>query len=223
MRKAIAIVSGGLDSVTLAYHLRAEGCALHLLSFDYGQRHKRELYYAARCASHLGAQHNTVDLSGVGRLMGGSALTDAIPVPDGHYAEGSMRATVVPNRNAIMLAIAYAAAVSEGAEVVATGVHAGDHFIYPDCRPGFVAAFDAMERAAVEGFGHPALHLYAPFVALSKADIVRRGAALGVPFADTWSCYRGGAAHCGTCGTCTERREAFALAGIVDPTEYQEA
>ena len=220
--RAIAIVSGGMDSVTLAHVLKAEGYDLHLLSFNYGQRHSKELEYAKRCADSLGAQWSLVDLSTVAPLMAGSALTDNAPVPDGHYEAETMRITVVPNRNAVMEAIAYAAAVSQGADVVAIGVHSGDHYIYPDCRPEFVQAFDTMERLATRGHSAPGLRLYAPFVAMTKADIVRRGAALGVNFADTWSCYKGGAVHCGTCGTCVERKEAFDLAGTVDPTIYQE-
>lgn len=220
--KAIAIVSGGLDSVTLAHVLKAEGYALHLLSFDYGQRHAKELGCAKVCAAVLGAQHTVVDLRSVLPLLRGSSLTDDTPVPDGHYAAENMRVTVVPNRNAIMLAIAYAAAVSEQADIVAIGVHGGDHFIYPDCRTEFVHAFDAMERLATRGHAAPGLHLYAPFVGVTKADIVQRGATLGVPFAATWSCYKGGALHCGKCGTCVERKEAFEIAGVVDPTIYQE-
>jgi 7-cyano-7-deazaguanine synthase len=220
--KAIAIVSGGLDSVTLAHTLKAEGYDLHLLSFNYGQRHAKELEYAKRCAEVLGARWSLVDLSSVAPLLTGSALTDAIPVPDGHYAAENMRVTVVPNRNAVMLAIAYAAAVSEQADAVAFAVHGGDHFIYPDCRPEFVRAFDNMQRLAVQGHARPGLRLLAPFLHLTKADIVRQGAALGVDYAATWSCYKGGAVHCGTCGTCVERKEAFELAGVVDPTIYQE-
>ena len=131
MSKAIALLSGGLDSVTLAYHLAAQGRTLHLLSFDYGQRHKQELEYAAKCAAALSAQHDIIDLSAITPLLSGSALTDDIAVPEGHYAAPNMRVTVVPNRNAIMLAVAYAAAVAEGASLVATGVHAGDHPFTP--------------------------------------------------------------------------------------------
>lgn len=221
MSKAIAIVSGGLDSVTLAYVLRSEGYHLHLLSFDYGQRHSKELEFAALCARRLQAEHTVVDLSGLGALLKGSALTEeGIEVPEGHYAAPNMAITVVPNRNAIMLAIAYGAAVAEQVDVVAAGFHGGDHFIYPDCRPEFVEAFDAMERRAVDGFGKPDLRLYAPFVNIGKHDIVARGARLDVPFHETWSCYKGGERHCGRCGTCVERREAFALARVLDPTEY---
>jgi len=217
----VAVVSGGLDSVTLAHVLAAEGRRLHLVSVDYGQRHRRELDFAVRCAERLAATHDVIDLRSVGRLLSGSALTDAgVEVPDGHYEEASMAATVVPNRNAILLAVAYGVAVARGIATVAIAVHAGDHAIYPDCRPQFLEAFDAMERVATEGYAPPGLNLLAPFAGLRKQDIVARGAHLGVPFAQTWSCYRGGEFHCGNCGTCTERIEAFALAGVPDPTEY---
>ena len=216
MSKAIVIVSGGLDSITLAYHLKALGYNLHLLSFNYNQRHKKELDFARMCAEDLKADIDVVDLSSVGVLLKGSSLTDNIPVPDGHYAAPNMSVTVVPNRNAIMLAVAYGAAVAESAERVCIGVHAGDHFIYPDCRPEFIYAFGEMERLA--NAGGPLL--YAPFLEKSKADIVKIGANLGVPFEKTWSCYKGGSVHCGTCGTCVERKEAFELAGITDPTNY---
>src|SRR5437764_7371504 len=221
MPKAIAIVSGGLDSVTLAYLLHAEGYELHLLSFDYGQRHKKELVFAELCAKRLRANFDVVDLSSITRFLKGSALTDAIPVPDGHYAASTMAITVVPNRNAMMLSVAYAVAVAEQAKVVAIGVHAGDHFIYPDCRPEFIASYDTMQRIAIEGFGDPHLRLEAPFMYLGKHQIVQFGTVLQVPYADTWSCYKGGERHCGTCGTCYERKEAFELAGIPDPTEYR--
>src|SRR5215208_5740441 len=155
--RAVAIVSGGMDSVTLAYLLDSEGYELHLLSVDYGQRHRKEISYAKRCAERLGAACDVVDISHVGRLLSGSALTDDVEVPHGHYAAENMAVTVVPNRNAIMLSIAYGVAVARGATLVAAAVHAGDHYVYPDCRPQFVEAFDAMQRQAVEGFGDPDL------------------------------------------------------------------
>jgi 7-cyano-7-deazaguanine synthase len=220
--KAIAIVSGGLDSVTLAYLLAAEGWSLRLLAYDYGQKHKREVEFARECAQDLGAAFDLVDLRSAGRLLSGSALTEeSIAVPHGHYAAPNMAITVVPNRNAIFLAIAYGAAVAQDAEIVATAVHGGDHFIYPDCRPAFIEAFDAMQKQAVEGFGHPRLRLHAPFVHKFKHDIVRIGTDLGVPYEKTWSCYEGDAVHCGQCATCVERKEAFELAGVTDPTEYK--
>jgi len=219
--KVVAVVSGGLDSVTLAHLLADCGAALHLLAFDYGQRHFKELEFARECAARLGADFDIVDLSGFSRLISGSALTsETIEVPHGHYAAPTMALTVVPNRNAILLALAFGVAVNEGAQLVAIGVHGGDHFIYPDCRPDFLSAFDAMQRLATQGFSDPRLELWAPFSLVDKAAIVRVGSKLGVPFEQTWSCYEGGALHCGKCGTCVERREAFALAGVRDPTEY---
>lgn len=219
--KAVALVSGGIDSITLAYLLTSEGFDLHLLSVDYGQRHLKELEYAELCAQRLDAKIDVADVSRIGKLLKGSALTDDIPVPHGHYAAPNMTITVVPNRNAIMLSIAYGLAVAEGAEIVATGVHTGDHFIYPDCRPEFIKAFDEMQKKAVEGFGDESLRLYAPFVERSKADIVATGARLGVPYADTWSCYEGGEVHCGLCATCGERRASFVEASLDDPTVYR--
>ena len=222
MTATVVTVSGGLDSVTLAHLLAAEGRALTFVSFDYGQRHVRELDFAAAAARRLGAAHHVVDLRSVGALLSGSALTDAsVDVPDGHYTDDSMRSTVVPNRNAILLSVATGVAVATGAEVVATAVHAGDHPIYPDCRPAFIEAFEHLVRVGNEGFAHPDLRVEARFLDKSKAEIVGLGAALGVPFAETWSCYRGGELHCGRCGTCVERREAFELAGVEDPTAYE--
>lgn len=221
-RAVIVICSGGLDSVTLLYHLRACGSAVRLLSFDYGQRHRRELECARQAAASLRVPHQVVDLRPVGALLDGSALTDrAVPVPDGHYADESMRATVVPNRNALMLDIAVAVAVTAACDAVAFGAHGGDHPVYPDCRPEFVEAFTASARLANDGFLPAGFSVLAPFLRMSKADVVRLGAGCGVPFGRTWSCYRGGARHCGTCGTCTERREAFTRAGVPDPTAYE--
>lgn len=195
-----------------------------VISFDYGQRHDRELAFAVRAAQHLDARHHLVDLSALASVLTGSALTDmTIDVPDGHYRDESMRATVVPNRNAIFLSVATGLAVAIGADTVAIAVHAGDHPIYPDCRPAFIAAFEQQARLANEGFSHPDLRIEAPFLASTKVDIVRLGAELGVDLAATWSCYRGGDRHCGTCGTCVERREAFHDAGVIDPTAYARA
>lgn len=216
--KTLVICSGGLDSVTLAYKIAQEHTLLGLISFDYGQRHKKELGYAKQCADALTVPHQIIDISHVGAQLSGSALTDDVEVPDGHYAEESMKATVVPNRNAIMLAIAYGVASAQKADAVATAVHGGDHFIYPDCRPGFIQSFEDMQKHALEGMGE--VKLYAPFVNISKADIAAQGHKYNVPFHQTWSCYKGGDKHCGRCGTCVERREAFHLAGLEDPTEY---
>lgn len=203
--------------MTMAYLLRSTGFLLRTLSFDYGQRHSKELEFASRCADRLDATHTVIALPDVGAMLKGSALTDDVPVPLGHYADDVMKLTIVPNRNAIMLAIAYGVAVAEAIETIGIGVHAGDHSIYPDCRPEFIAAFDLMEKIAT---GIPTMNLFAPFVHKTKAEIVKIGDGLGVPYADTWSCYQGAKIHCGKCGTCVERKEAFEMAGVTDPTEY---
>jgi len=219
--KAVVVLSGGLDSTVLAYFMRNAGMYTHAVSFDYGQRHVKELTLAAVTCKKLGMKHTIVNLTDLKPVLE-SALTDPrMNIPEGHYAADNMKATVVPNRNAIMLAIAYGVAVSDHAVMVGTAVHAGDHFIYPDCRPGFINALQVAFALGNEGFQEPALELYTPFIGLSKADIVRIGAAANVPFADTWSCYVGGSIHCGACGTCCERYEAFALAGVSDPTYYR--
>ncbi|MFT6656941.1 MAG: 7-cyano-7-deazaguanine synthase [Maritalea sp.] len=216
--KTIVICSGGLDSVTLAHRVAAQHDLVGLLSFDYGQRHKKELDSAAFCAVQLGVPHQIIDIQNVGKSLSGSALTDDVDVPDGHYEEETMRVTVVPNRNAIMLAIAFGIATANGADAVAAAVHGGDHFIYPDCRPDFIDAFQNMQDRALDGYA--SIQLLTPYVLGSKADIVTDGAKFNVPFAQTWSCYKGGTNHCGRCGTCVERREAFHLAGVADPTVY---
>ncbi|MHB8489290.1 MAG: 7-cyano-7-deazaguanine synthase QueC [Candidatus Dormibacteria bacterium] len=223
-RRVVAVVSGGLDSTTMAYWLRARGYDVTAISFDYGQRHRKELAFAELMAADLDASWTLIDLhaAGLTSILGGSALTDeTVTVPDGHYADESMTITVVPNRNAIMLSIACALAVTREADAVAFGAHTGDHFIYPDCRPEFVRAFEAMVNVAVAGLAK--IEMLAPFLAMTKTDIVKLGDELHVPFERTWSCYKGGALHCGTCGTCFERREAFVLARVADPTRYESA
>ncbi len=218
--KTLVICSGGLDSVSLAHMTAATRQLTRLVSFDYGQRHKKELEFARAAADRLGVPFHLIDMRPIGAALTGSALTDDIDVPDGHYAEETMRITVVPNRNAIMLSIAFGIAAANGDVAVATAVHGGDHFIYPDCRPAFTEAFDAMQQAALDGYA--TTRLWTPFVHRTKGDIVTEGAAHGTPFAETWSCYKGGAHHCGRCGTCVERREAFDLAGVTDPTVYDD-
>lgn len=218
---AVAIVSGGMDSVALAYLLKHEGYDLHLLSFNYGQRHKKELVFARRIARTLSAFHQVVELPDMDRILAGSALTSPdVAVPHGHYAADNMALTVVPNRNAIMLSIAWGAAVARNAQCVVTGVHAGDHAVYPDCRPEFIVQLGRALHTANKGFGNPNLVLRAPFVTWSKDQIVSRCDQYGVDWSQTWSCYEGGEVHCGRCGTCVERKEAFRLAGVIDPTEY---
>ena len=175
------------------------------------------------CANQLQVPYTQVRLP-IDQLLKGSALTDdSVEVPEGHYEAESMKATVVPNRNAIFLSLAYALAVSEQCDFVATAVHSGDHHIYPDCRPQFLKSFDLMEKYATEGYSKVDLHLMTPFSKKTKSDIVTTGAVHNVPFQNTWSCYKGELLQCGKCGTCVERIEAFAVAEVPDPTVYQEA
>lgn len=219
MSYAITVLSGGMDSTVLAYYSVNLFERVDLISVDYGQRHRTELGRARETADLLGCRHDVVDLSGVRALLQGSALTDtAVDVPHGHYAADTMASTVVPNRNATLISVAYMAAVARGVDAVLVGVHAGDHFVYPDCRPVFVEELGRALATGNEGFAQPVLQ--APFVHNTKTDICRLGAKLGVDWTQTWSCYEGGDAHCGRCGTCVERREAFRDAEVDDPTTY---
>ena len=217
--KALVLFSGGLDSTVLAAQLQADGIETLLLSIDYGQRHAKELDRAEKIALALGLPHRILRLPDLGPLLGGSSLTDdQVELPEGHYAEESMKATVVPNRNMILLALAGGHALSIGFDTIAYAAHAGDHTIYPDCRPEFA---DAMEKAL--GLADwQKLNLHRPFVNFSKGELVRKGNELGAPLELTWSCYAGREEHCGKCGTCVERKEAFALAKVEDPTEYED-
>ncbi len=219
--KALAIVSGGLDSVTLAHFLDHHEQLRGILSFDYGQRHKKELQFAEATAKRLDVPYHQIDLTNIAAHLKGSALTDNVPVPDGHYEAETMKQTIVPNRNAIMLAIAFGIAPAHDYNAIAIAIHSGDHFIYPDCRPEFAELFDRMEQKAMEGVAN--VKLLTPFVTITKAGIAHHADVLKVPIADTWSCYKGGEIHCGRCGTCVERREAFALAKVEDPTVYADS
>jgi 7-cyano-7-deazaguanine synthase len=212
MTRNIVILSGGLDStaalgVTLQEH---HPIATVAISFDYGQRHRRELDSAAAVCLHYGIEHRIIDLRG---LLQGSALLGAGAVPEGHYAAETMAATVVQGRNLLFTSVAIAAC--QPGDHLTVGVHAGDHPIYADCRPGFW--HHLAEVATAYG-----VHVQAPFVELEKSDVVVRGYEAEAPLELTWSCYTGGKEHCGRCGTCVERAEAFSLAGIPDPTIYQD-
>lgn len=214
----VVLLSGGMDSTTALAWALNRGPVLAALSVNYGQRHSKEIDHAAMIAQQAGVKHLVLDLSSWGKLLGGSALTDdAVTVPDGHYAAESMRITVVPNRNATMLMAAAGVAQALGAGAVVTAVHSGDHHIYPDCRPEFVAAASNAASLGTDG----AVVIEAPFVGVSKTEIARIGYELGAPLHMSWSCYKGGEKHCGTCGTCVERREAFQDSGVTDPTEYE--
>lgn len=217
-RRIVVIYSGGLDSTTLLYHLRAAGDEVKALSADYGQRHRgRELAAAAAICARLEVEHRTADLAGLAGLFGPNGLSDpAVPVPAGAYTPATMQLTTVPNRNMVLVSVGLAWAAGLGFDGVAFGAHGGAYSPYPDCRPAFA---EAMDRAAGVCDWEPR-RVLAPFVHLDKAGVVRRGADLGVPFVATWSCYVGGPVHCGTCGTCIDRRTAFAAAGVADPTAY---
>ncbi len=215
--RTVVIYSGGLDSTVLLYQLRHEGHEVKALSVHYGQRHRRELQAAAAIAAALGLEHRVVDLAGLAGLLPGVALTSAgAEVPREEYGRSNLEVTTVPNRNMVLLAVAIAWAAALGDDAVAFAAHAGASITYPDCRPEFAGA---MDRAAQECDWRP-IRVLAPFVSWHKADIVRRGHALGVPLGRTWSCYVGGERHCGTCGTCRDRRAAFTAAGVPDPTDY---
>lgn len=216
MKDSVIIVSGGLDSITLLYD-KAETIAL-AISFDYGQNHsKKELPYAEYHCQKLGIPHITIPLTFMHQYFKSSLLEGAEAIPEGHYEEENMKSTVVPFRNGIMLAIATGIAESHELKRVYIANHGGDHTIYPDCRPEFI---DAMDKATSAGT-FVDMRVEAPYTNISKADIVRRGTALGIDYAKTWSCYKGSEMHCGKCGTCVERKEAFADAGVKDPTEYE--
>ncbi len=206
-----------MDSVTALYHTAAQQPVAAALSFDYGAKHNaRELPEAAWHAAHLGIRHVVLPLQFMAEHFASALLTGGSEIPKGHYEEESMRQTVVPFRNGIMLAIAAGFAESIEAEALVIAAHAGDHAIYPDCRETFMAA---MAEAIREGT-YAGVRVLRPFVALNKAAIAARGAALGLDFSHTWSCYVGGPIHCGECGTCVERREAFLDAAVPDPTVY---
>ena len=217
--KVCVLLSGGMDSVTAFYEALASHEVVGCLSFDYGAKHNhREIPFARLHAARHRVPHHTVSLGFMNDLFKSDLLSSGGEIPEGHYAEETMKKTVVPFRNGIMLAVAtgYAESVDAGALVIAA--HSGDHAIYPDCREPFM---EGMARAMAEGT-YARISLLRPFIAADKAAIARRGAELGIDFAESWSCYKGGEVHCGVCGTCVERREAFFLAGIQDPTTYDQ-
>lgn len=215
----VVLLSGGMDSVTALYDA-AQSKAVRpvaALSFHYGSKHNdRELPCARRHALALGIPHKVIPLDFIGQMFASNLLLGGGDIPRGHYEDHNMRQTVVPFRNGILLAIAAGYAESIEAEAVTIAAHVGDHTIYPDCREAFMQAFaDAMRLGTYAG-----VQLLRPFIEMSKAEIVQHGTRLGINFRDTWSCYVGGAVHCGECGTCVERREAFSRAGVPDPTPY---
>ncbi len=215
--KVIVLCSGGMDSVAALHWAARHHSVAAAVSFDYGSKHNaREIPFAAEHARALGVPHTIIPLDFIARHFTSDLLQSGGAVPEGHYEDKTMRQTVVPFRNGIMLAAAGGLAESVGAEGLVIAAHSGDHAIYPDCREDFMRAMGDALRLGT----YAAVQLLRPFIALTKGQIVLEGAKLGVDFARTWSCYVGGDIHCGKCGTCVERREAFLVAGVPDPTRY---
>jgi len=215
--KTVVILSGGLDSATLLYHLKDAGHELRALSVNYGQRHSRELKAAEAIARVAEVEHRVVDISGLAAILGENALTDqSVDVPHGEYQPATITVTTVPNRNMIMLSIAAGWALALKFNGVAFGAHAGEYTPYPDCQPQFAAAMNCVMHVCDDN----PIEVLAPFVRWDKSGIVQRGIELQVPFDLTWSCYEGGELHCGQCSTCLDRRKAFTTCGIDDPVEY---
>lgn len=215
MKDSVIIVSGGMDSTTLLYDRRDE-IAL-AISFDYGSNHNaREIAYAEMHCKRLGIEHITIPLDFMHKYFRSSLLEGADAIPEGHYADENMKSTVVPFRNGIMLAVAAGVAESRNLTKLLIANHGGDHTIYPDCRPEFISAMDSATNAGT----YVGVRVIAPYTNITKGDIARIGKKLGIDYAETWSCYKGGEKHCGKCGTCVERKEALAYAGIEDTTEY---
>ena len=206
-----------MDSITMLYEYK-ERIALGI-SFDYGSNHNaREIPFAAMHCERLGIKHIVINLGFMHQYFKSSLLEGAEAIPEGNYDEENMKSTVVPFRNGIMLSIVAGVAESNGLKYVMMANHGGDHTIYPDCRPEFVSAMSEATRLGT----YPGIEVLAPYTGITKSDIARHGKALGIDYAETWSCYKGGEHHCGKCGTCRERIEALADAGIEDHTVYDE-
>ncbi len=218
MIDCLVVLSGGMDSTVLLADAVAAGNRVAALSFDYGSKHNaRELPLARAICEKLSVEHKTVSLPFINELFSSSLLSSGAEVPDGAYDAPTMKSTVVPFRNGIMLSIAAGYAESIGAPKVLLGSHAGDHFIYPDCRPEFNAAFSTAVNLGTDG----QVSIEFPFSALDKRDIGDRGRTLGVDFTATWTCYKGGGNHCGVCGACDERKYALRHDSGLDPTTYE--
>jgi 7-cyano-7-deazaguanine synthase len=215
--KIVVVVSGGMDSVTMLHDLKNRGHELKVISFDYGQRHSKELILAKKNAELLGLDHTLVKMDFLKTLLDNSALTGDIDVPEGHYEGENMKLTVVPNRNMIMASIAIGYAVNCDYDAVALGVHSGDHAIYPDCRPEFINALYNVSMIA----NYKPIEVFAPYLNMDKTSIIETGSDIGVDYGLTWTCYKGLDKACGKCGSCQERLEAFSNNHLKDPIEYE--
>ncbi|MDF1823323.1 MAG: 7-cyano-7-deazaguanine synthase QueC [Verrucomicrobiales bacterium] len=217
--KVVVLVSGGMDSVTALYQAKRDHEIVAGLSFDYGSKHNhREIPFAALHCNRLGVKHEVVSLGFMNDLFKSDLLQSGGAIPEGHYEASNMKQTVVPFRNGIMLAISAGFAESVGADALVIAAHSGDHAIYADCREEFMSP---MAEAIAQGTDVD-LQVLRPFIAQRKEDIAVMGHELGIDFSETWSCYKGGEVHCGKCGTCVERKEAFMLAKLVDGTLYED-
>ncbi len=218
-KKVVVIYSGGMDSYTVLHKAIQQGLTPYALTFDYGQRHVKEIEVARSVCQELGINHKVIDISAINQLIGGSSLTDSsIDVALGHYQEETMKSTVVPNRNMILLSLAIGYAVSIGAEQVYYGAHSGDHAIYPDCRPEFVEKMNDVAAIA----NYEKTEIFSPYLNSDKIGILKDGLAMGLDYSKTWTCYNGREKACGQCGSCVERLEAFAANGVTDPLPYED-
>ncbi len=215
--KVVVIYSGGMDSYTVLNRALKDGKEVYALSFDYGQRHVKELECAATACKKLNVHHKIIDISAINQLLAGSSLTDDIDIPEGHYEAESMKSTVVPNRNMILLSLAVGYAVSVKAGQVYYGAHSGDHAIYPDCRPEFVMKMNEVCKIA----NYEAVEIFSPYLNVSKTAILTDGLSMGLTYEDTWTCYNGRDKACGKCGACQERLEAFSENQATDPLSYE--
>jgi len=215
--KVVVIYSGGMDSFTVLNRALHDGKEVYALTFDYGQRHVKEIEYASTVCKSLDVNHKVIDISAINQLLAGSSLTDDIDIPEGHYEAESMKSTVVPNRNMILLSLAVGYAVSVGASQVYYGAHSGDHAIYPDCRPEFVMKMNDVCKIA----NYESVEIFSPYLTVTKSDILTDGLKMGLKYDNTWTCYNGREKACGKCGACQERLEAFSDNNVTDPLNYE--
>ncbi|SVA20612.1 uncharacterized protein METZ01_LOCUS73466 [marine metagenome] len=216
MTKIVVVYSGGMDSFTLINFALKQDHEVSAISFDYGQKHRKELDSATDFCKSRSISLEVSNISGIKPLLKGSALTDNIEVPRGHYEDQTMKMTVVPNRNMIMISLSIAYAISIDFEEVWYGAHSGDHSIYPDCRPEFLESVNKTSKLA----NYESIEIRAPFINLSKSEILSKGLGMNLDYSQTWTCYEGKVQACGKCGACVERLEAFEENNEKDPIEY---